>query len=138
MPIRYDVDPGLRLVCSRASGVLGPDDLVDHVRSVATDPSVGVGFNEILDLRDANECLIQVPDLYRVVEESQDHPHRLRRSALVCADHEILPKLLLYQEFSKQLPVEVGVFDRLLSAAAWLDVRGTEIEGSALSVPSPV
>ncbi len=136
MPIRYDVDHGLRLVCSRASGTIGPDDLVDHVRSVATDPSIGAGFNEILDLRGASECRIQVPDLHRAVEESQDHRHRLRRSALVCADQDILPKLLLYQEFSKQLPVEVGVFDRLLSAAAWLDVSEHEMEGSALSVPT--
>ena len=58
MPIRYDVDHGLRLVCSRASGTIGPDDLVDHVRSVATDPSIGAGFNEILDLRGASECRI--------------------------------------------------------------------------------
>lgn len=133
MPIRHEVDSGLRIVSSRASGVLLPEEFAAHVRALSEDERILDGYSEILDLRDVVECRIQVPDLARIVDDALARPLRLRRSAIVSQNPVTLAKMQLYCEFSKPLSFEVGVFNQALSAAAWLDLRPLELQSVALA-----
>ena len=133
MPIRHEVDSGLRIVSSRASGVLLPEEFAAHVRALSEDARILDGFSEILDLRDVVECRMQVPDLVRVVDHALERPVRLRRSAIVCQNPVMLAKMQLYRDFTKPLSFEVGVFNQPVSAAAWLDLGPLQLESVALA-----
>lgn len=133
MTILYDVDRDLRLVYARPEAEITAETLRDHFQALAQDPAVGAGFGEVLDLTDTTTCAVNVPQLYGLVEVLQIHPSRLQRLAIACRDRDVLPRLLLLQELAKVAPVEIGVFQQLASAAAWVSVRHDQIERVALA-----
>ena len=128
MTIRYEIDRDLRLVVARPILPLTVESLCEHFTAVAADPSIMRGTNEILDLSTAEDCPLSVPELYGIVECIQTHPNRLRRLAIVCGNRDVLPRVLLLQEFAKTTSMEVGVFQERNSAAAWLTLRADQIE----------
>ena len=69
-----------------------------------------------------------MPGVYGLVQCIHPPPHRLRRLAIVCGNRDVLPRVLLLQEFAKTTSMEVGVFQERNSAAAWLTLRADQIE----------
>lgn len=134
MPIDYHIERDLRIVVARATATLDRESLIDHIRAIATDDRVPRGAGEILQLNGASSCDATVPDLYAVAETFRGHGSPLKRLALVCEDGAVLPRLLLLQEFTKGMPLEIGVFAQTPSAAAWLHVRAEEIGQTASAV----
>lgn len=128
MSIPYDVEPRLDLVLARADGALTCEAFCAHLATVARDESIPPDSSELLDVSGAAGFVCDVPDLYRIAASLREHARRLRRLAVVSKDRSVLERLLLLQELSKGATLEVGVFDARTSAAAWLNVRGDELD----------
>lgn len=130
MTIPYDVELGLDLVLARTDGPLTCESFCAHLFKVARDESVPLNSSELLDVNGPAKLTCDVADLHRMAESLRDHPRRLRRLAMVSDDRQVLERLMLLQQMSKGSALEIGIFDARNSAAAWLNVRGDELDAA--------
>jgi len=133
MKIRYEVDRDLCLVYARPTTPFSVDAMREHLRAIADDTTIQNGYCEILDLTNTTPGDVTVPELYEIVETLEKHPSRLRRMAFACKVPAMLSRLLLIQEFAKGVRIEIGVFQELVSAAAWTGVGADAIERTAVA-----
>ncbi len=120
MPSAYRVDPELRIVWSRAWGVLAEDESAEHYRLLAAEPAFQSSFSQMCDLRSVDRIDMSTAAIRALAKTAVFDPGA-RRAFLAPVDaHYGLARML--QAFSELEGSEIGVFRTVAEAAAWLNV----------------
>lgn len=126
MPVTYSVDPVLRLVRTRAEGVLTESETSDLYQRIKADPAFDPGFSQLCDLTVVDEIQTSAPYLRELARQSIFS--RGSRRAFVTSQlfHYGLARML--QSFCEIEGTEVAVFKTMAEAERWLGLtsRGEE------------
>lgn len=126
MPVSYSVNPVLRMVFTRAEGILTEPETTDLYRKIKADPAFDPGFSQLCDLTVVEEIQTSAPFLRELARQSI-FAHGARR-AFVTSQlfHFGLARML--QSFCELEGTEIGVFKSMAEAEEWLGLstRGKE------------
>jgi len=126
MPASYQLDPALRLVRSRAWGVLTDAESQAHYVGLAGDPAFDPTFHQLCDLRDVIEIDMSAGAIRRLAKASTFAPGV--RRAFVAADDTHFGLSRMLQAFCEFEGTEIGVFRTVSEAAQWLGLE-TDVFG---------
>ena len=122
MPGSYVLDISLRLVLSRAWGVLTAEELLAHASALGKDPRFEPDFNQLSDLRDVRGVALASPDI-RDLARLNPFGAGARR-AIVSATDEVFGLSRMYEMVRDQPSDEIIVFRDLPPALEWLGLSG--------------
>jgi hypothetical protein len=118
MPITYTVDPVLRMVFTRAEGILTETETSDVYRRIKEDPAFDPGFSQLCDLTVAEEIQTSAPYLRELARQSIFAKGARRAFVTSQLFHYGLARML--QSFCEIEGTEIGVFKSKEEAEAWL------------------
>lgn len=118
MPATYRLDPGYRLVWSRAWGVVTDDELQAHSRALAADPRFEPSFRQLQDLTDVGEPRVTLEGL-RVVAQINPFGENARRAVLVATDFTF-GLARMHEMLRGEARDELQVFRDRAAALEWL------------------
>jgi hypothetical protein len=119
VPESYTIDPGLRLVISRAWGLFTNEELITHYQRLRTDPAFDPSFRQLVDLR-AVQALDMAPVTLETVAQLRVFAPGSRRVLLTSS----LPQYGAARRFARYAEAvdqEIRVLYDAESAEAWLD-----------------
>jgi hypothetical protein len=118
MPTAYILDPALRLVRSRAWGVLTAAETTHHYDHIVADPEFEPAYRQVCDLRDVERIEIS-SDAIRELARTAVFAPGAKRAFVATADaHFGLSRML--QAFCELEGTQVGVFRTMVEAEEWL------------------
>lgn len=124
MPLDFEIIPTLRLVRSRAWGVLTDSETMAHYNRIATDPAFDPTYSLLCDLRGVNH-IEAAPQTLRDLARCSTFARGTRRAFVVYKDeHFGLARML--QTFCEMEGAEVGVYRSLVEAYEMLGIRAPE------------
>lgn len=118
MPTAYVLDPELRLVRSRAWGVLTADESTDHYQHIATDPGFEPVYRQVCDLRDVERIEISSDAIRELARTAVFAPGAKR--AFVASEDAQFGLSRMLQAFCELEGTQVGVFRTMVEAEEWL------------------
>lgn len=120
MPMRYEIDPGVRLVRSIAWGVLTGEEIRDHQQALAADPAFNPTYQQLGDFRFVTEARVDTASIREVARVRLFVPGS--RRALVARSDLVYGLARMYQELGG-FDEEFGqVFRELEAALAFLGI----------------
>ena len=126
MPVTYSVDPVLRLVRTRAEGVLTELETSELYQRIRKDPAFEPGFSQLCDLTVVDEIQTSAPYLRELARQSIFSKGARRAFVTSQLFHYGLARML--QSFCEIEGTEVAVFKTMAEAEDWLGLtsRGKE------------
>ena len=126
MPTSYTVDPVLRMVFTRAEGILTEFETTDLYRRIRQDPDFDPGFSQLCDLTVVEEIQTSAPYLRELARQSIFSSGARRAFVTSQLFHYGLARML--QSFCEIEGTEVAVFKTMAEAEEWLGLtsRGKE------------
>ena len=124
MPIRYRIVPEHELVLVHGSGNLRPEDFLESMKSLYSEPDFEPGLRQLCDLR-------EVRQLEGGYESAQDLIARFSawtplpaggRVALVARERHVYGLIRMFEILADPLPPDVRTFEDLDAARRWLDL----------------
>jgi hypothetical protein len=128
MPVTYTVDPVLRIVRTRAEGVLTEPETTDLYRRIREDPAFHPTFSQLCDLTVVDEIQTSAPFLRELARQSIFAPGARRAFVTSQLFHYGLARML--QSFCELEGSEIGVFKSLAEAEQWLGLAPTRSESA--------
>lgn len=131
MPIEYEVEAERGLVQSRASGVLSSEQMLAHVRALASDAAVPRPLYEIWDGTEVERLDAWGTNVRGFLNAAVTAKQKFGSARLAI----IAPSQLVYglgrmaQSLADFTPYRIGVFRRREDAVAWMDQRIRERDG---------
>ena len=119
MPATYRIDRSLRMVFSRALGVVTEAEILDHRRRLGKDPDFHPGFSQLVDLREVSEVAISIADM-RVIASRTNLFSEESRRAMVAQKDVVFGMARMYQMLREEGPEEIMVFREMPEARQWL------------------
>jgi len=123
MPWSCEIDPDLRLVRSRAWGVLTHDEITALRLRYAGDPAFRADFSQLFDLRDVTSISATLDELQEVASHTAFGPGT--RRAFVATNpvpYAFSRMYEAYREFNGGQE-QIEVFRSLEDAEKWLELR---------------
>jgi hypothetical protein len=125
MPLHYEIIPALKLVRSRAWGVLSDSETMDHYERIAQDPAFHHSFSLLCDIRGVNH-IEAAPQTLRDLARSSTFAPGTRRAFVVHGnEHFGIARML--QAFCELEGAEVGVFRSLADAYRMLQIQPSDV-----------
>lgn len=124
MPLDYEIVPQLRLVRSRAWGVLTDAETLAHYSRIAQDPDFEPSFSLLCDLRGLSQ-IEAAPRTLRDLAKCSTFARGTHR-AFVVHDDETFGLARMLQAFCELEGADVGVFRNLPDAYAMLGLPSPE------------
>jgi hypothetical protein len=126
MPITYSVDPVLRLVRTRAEGILTEAETSELYQKIKKDPAFDSGFSQLCDLTEAEEIQTSAAYLRELARQSIFAKGARRAFVTSQLFHYGLARML--QTFCEMEGTEIAVFKSMAEAEQWLGLtsRGKE------------
>jgi hypothetical protein len=118
MPASYEIRPSMRLVISRAWGVLSAAEVAEHYRVIAADPAFDPGFSQLADLRQVEHVDMSSPSVRREALETVFSSRSLR--AFIARTDEQALAANLYAVYGKYVRQNIQVFREVRDAEKWL------------------
>lgn len=123
MTITYELVEGTQdVIYTRASGVVGDDDLLAHERALLTDARIEAGFRQLLDLRWVREDRVTEAVVEPLLRLHRQYRHKLTWAhyAVVALSATWFRLGALYSQRSDR--VSMIVFNEPLTACIWLGI----------------
>lgn len=120
MPISYRVEPAIRLIRSKASGVLTEGDSHTHYTQMSADPEFQPTYRQLCDLQDVTDIQLSTAFLQALALSplfSKDS-----RRAFVAPTDLYFGLARMVQAFSELEGREAGVFRTVEEAETWLGI----------------
>ena len=124
MPMRYEIDPQLRLVRSTAWGVFTGDDVRRHQASLASDPAFDDTYRQIADCRGVTDARIDAESIREAARARLFDPGA--RRALVASDDLRYGLGRMFQQVGEFDEEHGQVFRTLAEALAFLGLTAAE------------
>jgi hypothetical protein len=121
MPLSYTIDPGRRLITSRAYGVLRAEDVVEARERILRDKAFNPAYAHLYDMRDVSDIDLSIPVMARLAASSV--VSRGTRRAFLCANdiqYAIAETFAILSEPHRHV---IHVFREMSVAHAWLSER---------------
>ena len=118
MPASYRIDTAVRVIFSKAEGLLTDQDMLEHQSRLREDPAFNWSFDHIYDFSEVTAVEVADDTLDRLVER-QPFLKGVKRAFVVNSDktREMVERLLAHQE----TPLEQrDIFDTVEAARRWL------------------
>jgi len=123
MPIEYEIDADKHLVHCRASGTLTNRELIDHYRSIATDPAFDPHFDQLADLGPVERFDLDATTIRREALETVFDASA--RRAIVAPTDVGFGLARIYGSYAELAPQTVRVFRDMSDARRWLGIIDT-------------
>jgi hypothetical protein len=120
MPLRYRVDRARNLVETGGTGVITDADVLALKHALLADPAVTPSMVELTDLRAVESREVTVAGIRQMVGVDEGATRSNPRLAIVASSQAVYGMARMYQQLTERSPREVGVFDDLTKALAWL------------------
>jgi hypothetical protein len=121
MPFEFRIDKEERIVYSTLSGELNVNELIEGLTEVLADEDFEPGISGITDLRSLRWESDQ-EDLRRLTRFVIEHKDRIgkSRSAVVVSGDRAYGMTRMFEVFSEQSSLEIGVFRDIDKARKWV------------------
>ena len=119
MPATYRIDSSLRMVFSRAEGVVTEAEILDHRRRLGEDQDFHPGFSQLVDLREVTKAALSHADM-RVIASRTNLFNEESRRAMVAQNDAVFGLARMYQMLREEGPEEIMVFRQMPAARRWL------------------
>ena len=126
MPVTYTVDPALRLVRTRAEGVLTESETSELYENIRNDPAFEPGFSQLCDLTVVQEIQTSAPYLRDLARQSIFSSGARRAFVTSQLFHYGLARML--QNFCEMEGTEIAVFKSMAEAEQWLGLTSRDKE----------
>ena len=128
MPVTYTIDPVLRLVRTRAEGVLTEPETSELYRRIKADPAFQPTFSQLCDLTVVDEIQTSATYLRELARQTIFAPGARRAFVTSQLFHYGLARML--QSFCELEGSEIGVFKSMAEAEQWLGLAPTRSESA--------
>lgn len=123
MPVRYRIDVPQRVVFSTITGNTNFAEMMEHQKSLSTDPAFSPTLNQLVDARAAESYSSTTTDL-QLLAEQNIFGEGSRRAIVVSKDvHYGMARMF---EMMRQGDDEIMVFRDLDQAREWLGLEGAD------------
>jgi hypothetical protein len=121
MPADFFIDAPRRVVFSKATGVFGWADAVDHMNRLQSHPDFRPEFNQLCDFRDANRVDLSHDEIQRLASRNI-YSATSRRAFVVAGDFEFgLGRVFsTYREMHGEPGIRI--FREMNKALSWLSL----------------
>ena len=118
MPASYQIDITVRVIFSKAEGLLTDEDLLTHQNRLRVDPAFEWSFDQIYDFSDVTAIDVKDATLRRLVER-QPFLDGVKRAFVANSDmtRDMTEKLLAYRDGAVE---QAEIFDNMEAARRWL------------------
>jgi hypothetical protein len=125
MPVTYDIYPAKKLIRTRCTGDLNPEEITAHFRELERDPNRPDRLNVLLDLSEVTS-LPEAPDLRVVSHQIKELIPcvRFQACAIVACNEALFGTMRMFEVFAREYFVATHVFRVLGEAEAWLESLG--------------
>ncbi len=118
MPASYRIDTAVRVIFSKAEGLLIDEDLLTHQNRLREDPAFNWSFDQIYDFGDVTAVDVTDVTVRRLVERRPFLPS-VKRAIVVKSDvtRDLARKILAYTDAD---PEQMKIFSNTGAARRWL------------------
>jgi len=121
MPAQYVIDRALRTVLTKFSGALTLGEVVDHIKTLRTDPDFDLTFDEIVDLSEATDVQLDYLDFQRL--KSIDPFSEESRRAFVIPSRNVVYGVTRMFQALREADAHIEIFDTAEEARQWVSEK---------------
>jgi hypothetical protein len=124
MPVEYEVFDDGNYVYAKALGELTPEDIIDYIQKLKSDPKLKEGYKELFDVRSITESKVTIESFKRIIKAVMADEKKTFRNklAIVVLRLESFGKAKFYEIEIPAAKQNVIVFNTLETAKTWLGV----------------
>ncbi len=125
MPVTYEIYPAKKLIRTRCTGDLNPEEITAHFRELERDPNRPDRLNVLLDLSEVTS-LPEAPDLRVVTSQIKKLVPgvQFEACAVVACNDALFGMMRMFEVFAREYFVVTCIFRVVAEAEAWLESLG--------------
>lgn len=122
MPADFHIETGRKMVFSKAVGVLGLAEVLDHMERLLAHPDFRPEFNQLMDFREVTEMTLSHAEIRQLALRTIFSPTSMR-AFVVKGDLQfgIGRMFTTYREFEGE--IGIVIFKEMKDALAWLSLE---------------